>query len=105
MIEAGILEAWAKEYLGGVDPTEPGASPLYGDLVGLPPLYLLVGSTERLLDDTRRLFEKLSGAGVETSVDVGAEMPHNWPLFAYAIPEGEASLRRIGAFFRQHWRG
>lgn len=103
MIEAGILDAWAKEYLGGADPKEPGASPLFGDVAGLPPMYLLVGSTERLLDDARRLFDRLSRAGVETSIDVGSEMPHNWPLFAYAIPEGEASLRKIGAFFRQHW--
>lgn len=104
MIEAGILEAWAKEYLAGASPQQPGASPLFGDFAGLPPIYLLVGSTERLLDDTRRLFDRLSRAGVETSVDVGAGMPHNWPLFAYAIPEGEASVRKIGAFFCEHWR-
>lgn len=105
MIESGILDAWAKEYLGGANPKEAGASPLFGDVSGLPPIYLLVGSTERLLDDTRRLFLRLSNAGIETSIDVGSEMPHNWPLFAYAIPEGEASVRKIGAFFRQHWTG
>ncbi len=102
MIEGGILEAWSKEYLGGADAHDPGASPLYGNLEGLPPVYLLVGSTERLLDDTRRLFDRLAHAGVATSVDVGPEMPHNWPLFAYAIPEGEASVKKIGAFFREH---
>ena len=102
MIPPGLLGAWAKEYLGGADPKNPGASPLFGDPTGLPPIYLLVGSTEVLLDDARRLFTKLSSAGIETSIDVGPEMPHNWPLFAYAIPEGEASVRKIGAFFRQH---
>ena len=103
MIEPGLLDAWAKEYLGGADPKEPGASPLFGDVAGLPPLYMLVGGAEMLLDDTRRLFEKMSRAGVETSVDVAAGMPHNYPLFAYTIPEGEAAVRKIGAFFRQHW--
>ncbi len=103
MIAPGVLDAWSKDYLAGADPKQPGASPLYGDVAGLPPVYLLAGSTETLLDDARRMFMKLSRAGVETSIDVGTEMPHNWPVFAYAIPEGEASVRKIGAFFRQHW--
>jgi len=103
MIAPGLLDAWAKEYMGGADLKDPGCSPLFGDVSGLPPTYLLVGGAETLLDDARRLFMKLSSAGVETSIDVATGMPHNWPLFAYAIPEGEASMARVGAFFRQHF--
>lgn len=103
MIPPGLLDAWAKDYLAGSDAADPGASPLFGDLAGLPPIHLAVGSTETLLDDARRLFMKLSSAGVETHIEVCPEMPHNYPLFAYAIPEGEAAVKKIGAFFRQHW--
>ncbi len=103
MIEDGILEAWSKEYLGGADAGDPAASPLFGDLGGLPPLYLLVGSAERLLDDTRRLFDRLSDADVDTRVEVAAGMPHNWPLFAHTIPEGVAAVTRIGEFLRESW--
>ncbi len=105
MIPPGLLETWGELYLAGADPADPGASPLFGDVAGLPPMFLLVGSTEVLLDDARRLFMELSSAGVATSIDVAPEMPHNWPLFAYAIPEGEASVERIGAFLRHHLAG
>src|SRR5256712_5973401 len=41
-------------YLGETDPTNPLASPLYGDLSGLPPIRVHVGDDEVLLYDSRR---------------------------------------------------
>jgi len=41
-------------YLGRADPKNPLASPLYGDLSGLPPIRVHVGDDEVLLDDSRR---------------------------------------------------
>ncbi len=41
-------------YLGATDPKNPLASPLYGDLTGLPPIRVHVGDDEVLLDDSRR---------------------------------------------------
>src|SRR6185436_8161908 len=40
-------------YLGEADPKNPRASPLYGDLNGLPPIHVHVGDDEVLLDDSR----------------------------------------------------
>lgn len=38
-------------YLSGHDPRDPYASPLYGDLIGLPPLYIQAGDCNILVDD------------------------------------------------------
>jgi monoterpene epsilon-lactone hydrolase len=45
----------ASQYLNGADPPTPLASPLYADLSGLPPLLVVVGGDEALLDDSVRL--------------------------------------------------
>ena len=42
------LASTARLYLGGHDPRDPLASPLYGDLAGLPPVRMHVGEDEVL---------------------------------------------------------
>jgi epsilon-lactone hydrolase len=49
------LQRMAGQYLHGADPRTPLASPLYADLSGLPPLLVVVGGDEALLDDSVRL--------------------------------------------------
>ena len=102
MMGPSLLAPWAEAYLDGADPKTPTASPLFGDLEGLPPTYLLVGSTEILLDDARAMFMKLSRSGVDTTIDVAHELPHVWPVFAYQLPEGRSAIQKMGAFFRAH---
>src|SRR5580700_2171541 len=53
----------ARYYLGEMDPRNPLASPLYGDLGGLPPLLIHVGADEVLRDDSTRLAERARAAG------------------------------------------
>jgi len=48
----------AKLYLGDTDAQNALASPLYGDLQGLPPLLIQVGDHEVLLSDATRLAER-----------------------------------------------
>ncbi len=98
----GLLQPWADLYLNGEDAKTPTASAVYGDLSGLPPVYILVGSGEILLDDARTLFMKLTDAGVETRIEVAKDMPHVWPVFAYQLPESRAAIRRMAAFFAEN---
>jgi epsilon-lactone hydrolase len=49
------LQRMAGQYLHGADPRTPLASPLYADLSSLPPLLVVVGGDEALLDDSVRL--------------------------------------------------
>lgn len=88
-------------YLGDADPCAPLASPVYADLRGLPPLLILVGSDEILLDDAARLAERARAAGVPVSLAVYEGMWHVWPLWAADLPEGERAVGQLGAFIRQ----
>jgi monoterpene epsilon-lactone hydrolase len=88
-------------YLGKTDPKSPLASPLYGDLRGLPPIRVHVGDDEVLLDDSRRYVDRAVAAGVGAELDVWMGMPHG---FVSSIREFEAarqSLDAIGAFLSE----
>ena len=67
-----------RSYLGDTDPRNPLASPLYGDLGGLPPIRVHVGDDEVLLDDSRRYVERAVAAGVDAKLDVWMGMPHGF---------------------------
>jgi monoterpene epsilon-lactone hydrolase len=79
---------------------DPLASPLYGDLGGLPPLLVFASTVEILLDDSRRFVERARAAG--TSVDFVLEpgMPHVWQIFVDVLPEAKRSVARSVAFVR-----
>ena len=100
-LQREALELMAGLYMGAQDRCSPDASPLYSDLRGLPPLLLLVGSTETLLDDSRRLAARANVAGVDATLEVWDDMIHVWPLFAPMLPEGQRAIDRIGAFIRE----
>ena len=51
-VQKETIRQMAQWYLGGADPRHPHAAPIYGDLRGLPPLLIQVGSVETLLDDS-----------------------------------------------------
>ena len=92
----------AKIFLGGKDPRAPLASPIHADLHGLPPLIMMVGSIEVLLDDSVRLSERARSAGVDATLEVWDDMPHNWHMYAHLLPEGQQAVERIGEFTRKH---
>lgn len=94
------LSEW---YLGDIaDPTEPLISALFGDLAGLPPLQIFVGTAEILYDDSTRFAEKARRAGVSVDLQIWEEMFHIWPYFAQAIPEGREAVSLMGTFISEH---
>jgi acetyl esterase/lipase len=99
------LRVMAERYLGGVDPRTPGASPLFAELHGLPPLLLHVGTAEVLLDDSTRVAERARVAGTDVTLDVWPDMVHVWHLFAHLLPEGREACERIGAWVRARLPG
>lgn len=102
ILSPDLLERWAGFYLAGADPRAPAASPLYADLAGLPPLLILAGGREVLLDDAVRLAERARTSGVDVTLEVADEMIHIWPSFAGLVPEGDEGVARVGAFIRAH---
>lgn len=70
--------AAARLYAGAVPPENSRLSPLDGDLSGLPPVHLVTGSRDALVEDSRRLDRGLQEAGVEVEhveiADAGDEV-------------------------------
>jgi len=86
-------------YMAGADPAQPLASPLLGDLRGLPPLLLHVGEDEVLRDDSIRLARKAREAGVHVELHVFPTVPHVWQLLRW-LPEARRSVRAATQFLR-----
>ena len=85
-------------YLAGADARDPRASPLYADLAGLPPMLLFASRHEILRDDTLRLAERASAAGVTVRLVVRDRLPHVWPVFVTLLPEARDAFATVTAF-------
>lgn len=79
-------------------PFDALVSPVHGDFRGLPPLYVMVGSTEILRDDARRMVARARSAGVSVVYEEWHRMPHVFPFMAAVLPEGRLAFRRMREF-------
>jgi monoterpene epsilon-lactone hydrolase len=97
----GMSAVCSKHYYGDHDPTHPWISPLYGNLRGLPPIFINVGSYETMLDDSTRFAAKAKAAGVDTTLVIGEKMVHCYPLMAGMFPEATQALNEVCAFIKK----
>ena len=97
MLRRALLSTSVAAYV--TDPTDPLVSPVLADPSGLPPLLILVGTAEVLLDDSRTFAEVARAAGVDVDLDVEEGLIHVWP-FLDGVPEATAALERIGSWTR-----
>ena len=93
LIDRDNLQVYAAYYGGGENLENPLISPLYGDLAGLPPSYIIVGSHEILLDDSRLMKEALERAGCQCELYVEDGLWHVYVL--YGVPEAKEAIREI----------
>ncbi len=96
----GLMDM-ATHFLGDGDRRDPLAAPLHADLAGLPPLLIIVGTAETLLDDAVRLHEKAESAGVDSTLEIWEDMVHIWPWFAPFLPEGQQAMDQMGDFIKE----
>jgi monoterpene epsilon-lactone hydrolase len=94
------IESWIKFYLQGTSPFEPLVSPLYAEISNLPPLFIHVGENEVLLDDSQRFKDKAVKAGITITLEIWKNMPHDWHLFSWCLPEGQQAIKKIGKYIR-----
>lgn len=87
----GLAEA-GRIYAGGLGPLHPFASPLRGDLTGLPSITVYTGTRDILHPDSLAL------AGY-AEIHVGQGMPHVYPLLP--VPEGAAARAEIARLIGQ----
>lgn len=101
LVPMNALHQVTIQYVDAKDKAHPHASPMLGDLSGLPPLSILVGSTEVLLDSSVSTAKSLQAAGGCVTLQIWEYMPHVFPLFHF-LPEGKLAMDHMSEFFRRH---
>jgi len=94
----GMTKTYLGYYTGSGDPKHPYASPLFGDLSGLPPIIIQVGNDETLRDDSTRFAQRAKESGVEVHIKVWKGMFHCFPLLAPMFPEATEALDEVCQF-------
>lgn len=95
------LGACGDLYRGDLAIDDPKISPLFGELLGLPPMAIFSGTADILLVDGRRLAQRLAEPGMPDHIYREYEdMFHVWMLLP--IPEAKRALQETVDFIRQH---
>ena len=98
----GANETYLGYYTGNNNPKNPYASPLFGNLTGLPPTIIQVGNNETLRDDSVMFADKAKKAGVEVKIKVWEGMFHCFPLLAPMFKEARDALEETCRFLNEH---
>lgn len=94
-----VLETYVRRFAGARDARDPLLSPVFADLAGLPPLFVLAGAAEAIVDDARLLAERARKAGVDVELREHADQIHAFPLFL-DLPASRAAIDELAAFVR-----
>ena len=88
------LHPIARSWADGIPLDDPRVSPLHGDLGGLPPVEVWVGTRDIMLPDCRELAARMP-AGAPFALHVQDGAIHDYPMLP--APEGRAARREIAA--------
>jgi acetyl esterase/lipase len=101
LVAPEIIGGMAAAFLGEKgNKKDPLVNPLHGELRGLPPVYIQVGSYEALLSDSQNLAEALRRADVDVKIDVFPEMQHVFQFLAGTAPEADQAVKQLAAWVR-----
>lgn len=92
LLSTPIVAWFYDQFLPGLSPEQrrdPGISPLYADLRGLPPARFVVGTQDPLLDDTLFMAARWEAAGNDATLAVIADAPHGFLPFPLEVSERE----------------
>jgi acetyl esterase/lipase len=89
----------AQLYLQGRNPTDPVASPIYGDFKGFPPILIHASQEDLLFDDALRLAEKMREANGHLTVRVWRDETHVWERMQGA--KARQSIAMAAKFIRE----
>ena len=101
------LNSWfvfSKHYCGKTPATNPFISPLFGDLKGLPTLFINSGEADELFDEGEKFAAIAKNAGVDVTFRAGEGMVHCYPLLAPMFPEATEAMNEIVRFVRKQLR-
>lgn len=98
MINVEAMEYYIKNYAGDADVRNPEISPLFGDVKGLPPMYIQVCKNEVLLDDSLSFHQKCKEQNISCRLDVYGDLLHVWQAFWPVLPEARRANKELGLF-------
>ena len=78
---------------------------MFGDLTGLPPVQLIVGDAETLLDDSVRYADRASAAGVDVRLEIWEGMPHGFLTSVRQLRAADDALTVVGRFLAERIAG
>ncbi len=100
VIPSRAVPDFARLYVPEGDLAAPTASPLFGDFAGFPPVLIHAGTDEVLLDDARRVADKLSETGADVDLKIWPCMIHVFQALAFILPEARVAINEIGNFVK-----
>jgi acetyl esterase/lipase len=98
-----VLTGAVAAYLGGADPRDGRASPLYNVPNDLPPLIIQVGTDELLLDDARRYAKAAAEKGGKVRLDIFEGLHHVFQRATTELPSARRALDDAASFLSVHW--
>ncbi|MCX7560317.1 alpha/beta hydrolase [Sulfitobacter sp. F26204] len=101
VLPAARAHEMAALYLDGQEETDPRVSPVFATFSGAAPVWLTVGNTEILRDDSRRMAEVLKRDGVDVTFVEEQDLPHVWPFFHNTLPEARKTLDVLTEWIRR----
>jgi monoterpene epsilon-lactone hydrolase len=97
--KAAVLDS-ARLYLQGHDPRDPLVSALNADPADFPPVLVLTGGAEVLLDEALAFAGKLARADIRMTLHVAPGMGHVWPLLAPDSPAADEAVSAMAEFVK-----
>ncbi|MGH1420283.1 MAG: alpha/beta hydrolase [Hyphomonas sp.] len=95
------LSWMADQYLGpDGDADDPYATPVYGDLHGLPPIFIQVGSDEVLFSDSLAIADRAGASEVAVTLETYPNMIHVFQAFYPFLEDARRAITRMGEWAR-----
>ncbi|MBU3068174.1 alpha/beta hydrolase [Nocardia sp. NEAU-G5] len=94
-------EYFLEAYAGSApDRTDPDFSPLFADLSDLPPILMVIGEADVILEDNLVMAARLVASGADVDVRIYPDAPHGFTV--HPTPMGRAALADIDTWLRGH---
>lgn len=100
LTRADMTACW-EAYLGGAGASAAAASPLAGDLAGLPPAFIVIAEHDPLRDDGLAYGRALRDAGVAVEIVVYETMTHGFLRWGGIVEQAHEAITWLGQRVRQ----
>ena len=93
-----LLRSWVMLLIMRMSPSNPLASPLFGNLSGLPKTLIQASSNEMLLGDSIRYTNKAIEAGSDVKLQIWEDQMHDWHIFNMGVGSANQAWEEVSQF-------